>query len=220
MGVCVPPPSVDHAPSAPLPPLSKHRLYYVCDVCLALMVVSVDFGILSKTPQPVLRSAVYAARWLIAVNIGVKPTQAVVVFQCCPNNNHLIDTSGPELSEESSRFLLLCNFTLLLVVRSVSAQTCLHLSEKKQFCKHHHICCPVIVHRINGCGTCVLMGHSMASQSSSLLSAVAEKETQHHSKYDLIRVNEHTTSQFNTITVYSWISALNSLPYVYCTCNI
>lgn len=55
------------------------------------MIVSCGCWNTFKT-QAALRSAVYAVRWLIAVNTGAYPTQALVVSKRWPNHNHLMHT--------------------------------------------------------------------------------------------------------------------------------
>jgi len=86
--------------ATPPQPLGVPRGKHVCTVC-GLDDCLCGFWITFKTPQPPLRSAVYAVRWLTAVTTGAKPTQAgvvesagqILIIEC---------TSGPERLETIS----------------------------------------------------------------------------------------------------------------------
>lgn len=48
----------------------------ICVLCAALMIISVDFGLLSNPLRGLQDPLVYTLRWLIAVNSGAQPIQA------------------------------------------------------------------------------------------------------------------------------------------------
>lgn len=161
-----PRPSAGHAPSASH---VVNRLHYVCDVCVTLMIVSVDFGLLSK-PLSQLYDLLFTLLGDSLQSISVRSPHRLYCFLAPAkslSSNAQVVQKYPKRKKIFVTSECFCLFCFLLLHSNfiagwrsglfVSFSLSVSLSEEKQFCNDHHICHVAIVRRINAFAAIFLM---------------------------------------------------------------